>query len=339
MSAPSTDWAVEPAAAAIHDEALVWDQHGCLPLRPNSDAIEDLELYRRCGVDFVSINVGFDVTSPLDTIKVLAAFRQGVRTRSDQYVLVATAADIPAAKKAGRLAVSFDLEGTEPLDGELALVETYYDLGVRTMLIAYNQPNRAGGGCHGDPNSGLTGFGRAVVAEMNRVGMLVDATHCSPQTTFELFEASSTPVVFSHSVPLGVRRHERNVSDEQMRACAATGGVVGINGVGIFLGENDASTGAIIRAIEYAVGVVGPAHVGIGLDYVFDQDELTVYLEQNRDTFPVGSGYGDYSPYQFVSPTQLPEVTESLLALGYGNEVVGGIMGGNFLRVAEQTWR
>jgi membrane dipeptidase len=339
VSDPRADWSVEPVAAALHDEALVWDQHGCLPLRPNADAIDDLELYRRSGVDFVSVNVGFDVTSPLDTIKVLAAFRQGVRARPDRYVLVATGADVPAAKSAGRLAVSFDLEGTEPLDGELALVETYYDLGVRTMLIAYNQLNRAGGGCHGDPKAGLTGFGRAVVAEMNRVGMLVDATHCSPQTTFELFETSRTPVVFSHSVPLGVRRHERNVSDEQMRACAATGGVVGINGVGIFLGENDASTSAIVRAIDYAVDVVGPAHVGIGLDYVFDQDELNTYLEQNRDTFPIGSGYGEYSAYQFVSPAQLPKVTESLLALGYGEDAVRGIMGGNFLRVADQTWR
>ena len=115
--------------------------------------------------------------------------------------------------------------------------------------------------------------------------VLVDATHCSLRTTFELFETSSAPVVFSHSVPLAVRKHERNVSDEQMRACAATNGVVGINGVGIFLGENDASTRAIVRAIDYAVEVVGPAHVGIGLDYVFDQDEAHL-VPSNRIATP-----------------------------------------------------
>jgi membrane dipeptidase len=325
-------------AAELHTDALVWDQHGCLPLRPDPAAIDQLDLYRSSGVDVVSINVGFDVTSALDTLKVLAAFRLGVLTRPDRFVLVSTVADVRDAKATGRLAVSFDLEGTEPLDGELALVSTYYDLGVRTMLMAYNRTNRCGGGCHDDPDQGLTPFGREVVAEMNRLGMLVDATHCSPRTTFDLFEASTAPVVFSHSVPHGVRQHDRNVSDDQMRACAATGGVVGINGVGIFLGENDASTESVVRAVDYAVDVIGPEHVGLGLDYVFDQDELNAYLAENRDTFPSGSGYGEYFPHRFASPAQLPEVTEALLGLGYADEAVGAILGGNWLRVAEQVW-
>ena len=110
-------------------------------------------------------------------------------------------------------------------------------------------------------------------------------------------------------MPLGVRRHDRNISDEQMLGCAATGGVIGINGVGVFLGENDASTAAIVRAIDYAVSVVGPEHVGLGLDYVFDQDELNAYLEANRDTFPPGGGYADYRPWHFVSPKQLAEIS------------------------------
>lgn len=255
-------------AAELHADAIVWDQHGCLPLRPDPDAIDQLDLYRSSGVDVVSINVGFDVTSALDTLEVLAAFRQGVLARPDRFVLASRTADVHRARASGRLAVTFDLEGTEPLDGKLALVSGYYDLGVRTMLIAYNRTNRCGGGCHDDPEQGLTGLGREVVAEMNRLGMLVDATHCSRRTTFDLFEVSAAPVVFSHSVPRGVHAHDRNVSDEQLQACAATGGVVGINGVGIFLGENDASTEAVVRAVDYAVDLIGAEHVGVGLDYV-----------------------------------------------------------------------
>jgi microsomal dipeptidase-like Zn-dependent dipeptidase len=325
-------------AAALHADALVWDQHGCLPLRPDEDAVDELELYRRAGVDLVSINVGMDHTATVDAFKVLAAFRRGLLARSDRYLIASGVADVHEAKRSGRLAVTFDLEGTEPLDGELALLESFRELGVRTVLIAYNLRNRAGGGCHDDPEIGLTPYGRDLVRELNELGMVVDATHCSPRTTFDLFEHSSAPVVFSHSIPTQVYAHERNVTDAQMRACAATGGVVGINGVSLFLGDPDARTEALVRAVDYAVGVVGPEHVGIGLDYVFDQDEVRAHLEQHRDVFPAEAGYADFLPPRFVSPLQLPELTAALLRLGYSEADVRGILGGNFLRVASLVW-
>jgi membrane dipeptidase len=329
---------MDATAAALHADALVWDQHGCLPLRPDEDAVDELELYRRAGVDLVSINVGMDVTPTADAFKVLAAFRRGVLARPDRYLIASGVADVRAAKRSGRLAVTFDLEGTEPLDGELALLEAFYELGVRTVLIAYNLRNRAGGGCHDDPAVGLTPYGRDLVRELNALGILVDATHCSPRTTFDLFELSAAPVVFSHSVPAGVKEHARNVSDAQMRACAATGGVVGINGLGIFLGENDASTEALVRAVDYAVSVVGAEHVGLGLDYVFDQEELRTDLEQHPDVFPADGGYTEGLPH-FVSPLQLRELTAGLLRLGYSEPDVRAILGGSFLRVASLVWR
>jgi microsomal dipeptidase-like Zn-dependent dipeptidase len=330
---------VDARAAALHADALVWDQHGCLPLRPDEAVVEELELYRSAGVDVVSINVGMDHTPTVDALKVLAAFRRGLSARPDRYLLAAGVADVREAHRSGRLAVTFDLEGTEPLDGELTLLEAFRELGVRTVLIAYNLRNRAGGGCHDDPEVGLTPYGRDLVRELNELGILVDGTHCSLRTTFDLFELSSAPVVFSHSVPAGVKLHDRNVTDAQMRACAATGGVVGVNGVGLFLGDNDASTGALVRAVDYAVGVVGPEHVGVGLDYVFGQDELNAHLEQQPDVFPAEGGYADAHPLRFVSPLQLPELTAALLGLGYGDADVHAILGENFLRVASSVWR
>jgi membrane dipeptidase len=322
----------------LYREAVVWDQHGCLPLRPDESAVDDLALYAESGVDFISINVGMDSTPPLDALKVLSAFRHAVLQREDRFALVRSARDVRRARAAGRLAIAFDLEGTEPLDGSLDMIQTYYDLGVRTMLIAYNEPNRAGGGCHGDPEIGLTTFGKAVVREMNRAGMLVDATHCSRKTTFDLFESSTAPVIFSHSVPARIKEHPRNIDDEQMLACAQTGGVIGINGVGIFLGDNDASTKSIVRAIDYAVQLVGPEHVGLGLDYVFDRAELSALIEANATTFPSGYGYTENGPVQFASPAQLPEVTSALMGLGYSSAAIEGILGGNFFRVASQVW-
>jgi membrane dipeptidase len=330
---------VETPAQVLHADALVWDQHGCLPLTPDGSAIDSLELYAESGVDFVSINVGMDATPPLQTLRVISAFRHAVRQRDDRYVLARSAQDVVLAKETGRLAVGFDLEGTEPLDGSLDMIETYYDLGVRTMLIAYNEPNRAGGGCHGNPDVGLTQFGKAVVREMNRVGMVVDATHCSRRTTFDLFELSSSPVVFSHSVPATVKEHPRNIDDAQMLACAETGGVIGINGVGIFLGDNDATTRSLVRAIDHAVELVGSQHVGLGLDFVFDRTELTAFVNGSSNTFPAGYGYIEYGSLEFASPAQLPEVTGALIDRGYSTSDVRNILGGSFLRVANQVWR
>jgi len=322
----------------VYEEALVWDQHGCLPLRPDELAVDDLALYAKSGVDFISINVGMDSTPAADALKILSAFRNGVLQREDRFMLVRSAEDVAHAKATHRLAIACDLEGTEPLDGSVDMVQTYYDLGVRTMLIAYNEPNRAGGGCHGDAETGLTSFGKDVVREMNRVGMLVDATHCSHRTTFDLFELSAAPVVFSHSVPAGVKKHPRNIDDEQMRACAQTGGVIGVNGVGIFLGENDSSSESLVRAIDYAVQLVGPEHVGLGLDYVFDRAELDGFIAASATTFPSGYGYTESGPVQFASPAQLPELASALVDLGYSTDAIKGILGGNFFRVASQVW-
>jgi membrane dipeptidase len=325
-------------ATEFHTDALVWDQHGCLRLSPET-SLDDLERCRASGVDFASINVGFDSIPWAHCVQVLANFRRRVRAEPERYVLVDTVRDVLDAHASGRLAVSFDLEGAEALGGRLAMVEAYHALGVRTMLIAYNQANAAGGGCHGDPEQGLTDFGRAIVAEMNRVGMMVDATHCSVATTMDLFEVSTAPVIFSHSVPIGLKRHDRNITDEQMAKCAATGGVVGINGVALFLGEPDPRTvtaESLLRAIDYVVSIVGPSHVGIGLDHVFDPSELDEYLVANPDRFPKEGGYA--AGLAIAGPELLPALTELMLDAGYPEADVRGILGENFLRVAKEVW-
>jgi membrane dipeptidase len=316
-------------------EALIWDQHACLPLRPDA-SIEGLSAYVDAGIGFVSVNVGFDAMRWEEDLHVLANFRRRVLGNPERFVLVDTIDDVLVARETGRLAVSFDLEGANALDGDVAMVEVFHRLGVRAMLIAYNHANRAGGGCHDDPNQGLTKFGREVVREMNRVGMLVDATHCSRQTTIDLFEFSDAPVIFSHSVPNGVAKHDRNIDDEQMRACAATGGVIGIAGVGLFLGDPTASTEALFRAVDYAVGVVGPRHIGLGLDYVVDQAELDAWMEENPGVFPPGSGYG--AGMAIARPAQIPELAELLRDAGYEERDVRAILGENFLRVAGAVW-
>jgi membrane dipeptidase len=319
-------------AQQIHDRALVWDTHACFPLKPDSD-LSELKRYRDSGVNFVSLNIGMDMDSFENVIQVLARFRNYIASHPDDYVLALTVQDILKAKESGKLAIAFDLEGSDPLLGNINLVSFYYDLGVRQMLLAYNKDNRASGGCM-EGNIGLTDFGKDVIREMNRVGMVVDVSHMSYRATMEAFEVSSSPVIFSHSNPNALRENARNISDEQIKACAQTGGVVGINGIGDFLGGT--SSELIVQNIEYVMNLVGPEHVGIGLDFVVDKQELIEYIEGHPDVYPPDK-VNDY--LSFVEPEQFPEFTELLVQKGYSEQVINGILGGNFLRVAEKVWK
>jgi membrane dipeptidase len=233
----------------------------------------------------------------------------------------------------------FDIEGGNTVEADLGLVEVYYRLGVRWMLLAYNLNNRLGGGCM-DIDSGLTDFGRRVIDEMERVGMVLCCTHVGHRTALEAMEYSHNPVIFSHSNPAAVFPHVRNIPDDLMRACAKTGGVVNVNGVGDFMGltadgEPDNSTTTLVRHIDHVVQTIGPEHVGLGLDYVFDLAEVEQFLAEHPGKFPDIKGSG----YRQVEPERIHDITERLIGLGYDDAAIKGILGDNNLRVARQVWR
>lgn len=325
-------------AKRLFQEHVVWDDHAGFGPDPSVD-LSKLQIWKDAGVDYLSIDVGYDVMDWRMTVKSLAAFRRWILA-ADGYRLVTSVEEVRQAKKAGDLAVTFDLEGMNCLDGSLDMVELYHALGVRQMLFAYNKNNLAGGGCH-NGNEGLSEFGRAVIGEMNRLGMIVDLSHCSHRTTMEAMELSSAPCIFSHSNSRELWDHERNIRDDQVKACAATGGVVGIVGIGIFLGDNDISTATMADHIDHYVNLVGPSHVGIGLDYAFESeggDEgLGSVLESAPDYWPK-SQY-DYPSVDCAHPRQIFELTEELLRRQYKEDDVVAILGGNFMRVAEAVWK
>ena len=329
-------WNVSPEAAALHADALVWDNHACMPLRPDDAFLPQLERCKEAGIDVVSLNVMFDAIAWPDGIHVLAFFRNWILSRPGDYVLAGTADDILRAKADGKLAVAFDIEGMTALGGQVSMVRFYYDLGVRWMLVAYNKNNACGGGCQ-DDDQGLTAFGRQVLDEMARVGMIVCCSHTGERTAMQVFEHAANPVILSHSNPAALQPHPRNVSDRVMRACAETGGVVGITGIGYFLQHQDISPDNFVRHIDYAVERVGPDHVALGLDYVFDEQELKDFLENHRDLFPKSAGYTGST--QMIAPEQMPAITDALLQRGYPESAIRGILGENLLRLGRQVWR
>ena len=319
-------------ASDIHRQSIVWDTHACFPLNPQSD-LSELKRYKDSGVTFVSLNIGMDMDSFENVMRVLARFRSHIAAHPNELILARSVEDIRRAKRENKLAIAFDLEGSNPLCGDLNLISFYYDLGVRQMLLAYNKDNAASGGCM-EGKIGLTEFGRQVVQEMNRVGMVVDVTHMGYRATMDTFAVSTKPVIFSHSNPARLHAHARNISDEQIKACAKTGGVIAINGIGDFLGGKTSEL--FVQHLEYVLNLVGPEHVGIGLDYVIDKQELIDYIQGNPDVFPADR-FEDF--LSFVEPEQLPEISEILYKHGHDEDVIRKVLGGNFLRVAEQTWK
>ena len=324
-------------ARQLIDAVPVWDHHACLPLRPNDPAfLPQLARHKAAGFDAITVNIGFGEQGPEEHLRMIAALRHWLMARPEEYLLLLEADDVERARSTGRLAVGFDIEGANAVGDQLSLIQLYYDLGVRWMLMAYNTSNRAGGGCQ-DEDGGLTNFGRAMVAEMERVGMLLCLSHTGHRTVREVLAMATQPLIFSHSNCSALHPHPRNIPDELIRACAATGGVVGINGVGIFLGKNDISSETYARHLDHVVQLVGPAHVSIALDYVFDMRELEEHLEKMKGTFPPGLGYEMGA--RFVPPAQLEEIVVTLQGWGYSDADLTALLGGNLLRLAKQVWK
>ncbi|MDT4923969.1 MAG: hypothetical protein QOG01_1682 [Pseudonocardiales bacterium] len=315
--------------------SLLWEQHCCLPLTPAAD-VSELTRYSRPGGAYVSVNVGYAPHSKQQALGFLEQFRTGVHD-DERLHLAQSVLDIDAAQVAGRTVVAFDLEDSGPLEGDLDMVERFYDLGVRSLLPTYNLRNAAGSGCLDVVDEGLTGYGRDLVARLNEVGMFVDGSHCSTRTGLDLSAVTTRPMIYSHSGMRAMWDHPRNVTDDQARACAETGGVIGIAGVGIFLGPNTATIDALVVHIDHAVELVGIEHVGLGSDYCFDGDDFTAEAAANPQLFP--AAYTRWGPLNFVAPEDLLCLDDALAQRGYDHAAIAAVLGGNFRRVAGQVWR
>lgn len=315
--------------------ALVWDNHGCLPLRADDRFLPQLERYRAAGADLVSINVGYGEMSWAQHLEILSFMRRWLAERSDQYLLVTKADDAARCRAEGKLGIVFDVEGMVPVQDEPSRVQTLYELGVRWMLIAYNRNNAAGGGCL-DRDGGLTALGRSIIDEMERVGMVLCLSHAGPRTAAEAIEYARGPVIFSHSNAYAVTPHPRNISDSLMLACAHKGGVIGLNGIGLFLGGSDL-TAAFLRHLRHTVDVVGPEHVGLSLDYAFDPAELEEFIRRNPQLFPHGPDQPGVT--QMLPPEVLPRIADALATFNLSDRHIRAILGENWLRIARQVWK
>jgi membrane dipeptidase len=335
FSEAASSWGVNAQSAALHQRSVVWDN--TVPWRDYGDPARReacLPRMKASGHDVVSLTLSGDRDSLPGTIHKIAKERDYFRRRSDEFIVVHSVADIERARVEDKLAVVFHFQGSNPVDNDPAMVELYYQLGIRHILLVYNLKNPVGDGCKERTDAGLSRFGETLVREMNRVGMQVDCSHTGYRTSMDVMETSEMPVIFSHSNALAMNDHPRNLRDDQIKACADTGGVIGINGVGLFLGNNDCSVENQLRHIDYMASLVGAEHLALGSDYTY-HPEVTSPGPWN----PPHTGDVPWSDIQYAPPEQTPKLTEALLARGYSEDDVSGILGGNWMRVARTVWK
>lgn len=217
----------------------------------------------------------------------------------------------------GRVLGLLSIEGAEPLQGRVDILQFFFRLGVRAMGLTWNHRNELADGQLDSPSrGGLTPRGRAVVSEMERLGMVIDCSHLSDASFWDLLEHTNGPIIASHSNVRAIRNHLRNLTDNQIRALAERGGVIGINFLPHFLVDHgEASIDDVVRHIDYIAELVGSQAIGLGSD--FDGISRT----------PIGLEHAG----------KMPALAEALLHRGYSDHDIRNVMGENFLRLLSKT--
>lgn len=326
----------------LHEQLIVID--GTCPLLRRKELVS---LYIEGGVTACAPTVGgsFGAT---ETFRNLGSWHRLIQT-NPSLMLVRKASDIEVAKREKKIGLVFHFQGTEPIETDLNLVEAYREVGVRMVQLSYNVKNRVGDGCEERTDCGLSRFGVDLIRRLNENRIIVDCAHTGYRTTMDAIELSRAPVVFSHANPRAVHGSPRNIRDDQIKAIAATGGLIGINGFPAFVsGSNKPSMDEFINHIDYAVELVGIDHVGLGIDYfefmhpiASDEDAMRMYkasLDIGRWSTASYPPPPYYYPDGMGTPCELPNLTARLVERGYKAEDVGKIMGGNWLRVFRAVW-
>lgn len=252
------------------------------------------------------------------TIQGIDRFYRELERNSHLIAPAISVEDIENVVAGGKVAAILSVEGGEALEGSMAALRMLYRLGVRAMGLTWNCRNELADGVGEDrTGGGLTNFGVEVVREMNRLGMVVDVSHLGQRGFWDVMELSEKPPIASHSNCRAVCDHRRNLGDDQIKALAAAGGVMGMNFYPPFVHENKPTVDILLDHVDHVCGLVGPDHVGLGSDF---------------------DGFVDCQPV-LANSSRMEEITAGLLGRGYGHTDVGKILGGNWMRVFRKVLR
>ncbi|MDI3270535.1 MAG: dipeptidase [Bacillota bacterium] len=314
--------------ASLHEESFVVDAHcdtvldwtdGRRHLTPRTgEGHIDLPRLREGGVNlqifalFVAPEYHHERSLPR-LLQMLDAFYREIEAHRDEMVLCLTTEDMRRAKREGKVGALLSIEGAEPMGRDLARLRIFHRLGGRAMGLVWNGRNDLADGVGEEgTGGGLTRLGVETVREMERLGMMVDVSHLSEKGFWDVVSIATKPFIASHSNARALCDHPRNLKDEQIKALAERGGVMGLNFYAGFLTQGgEATLDDVLDHAEHILQLVGPDHLGLGSDF----DGIS------------------RAPKGLEDASFFPRFTEGLLARGYGEDVVKKVLGGNFLRV------
>ncbi len=258
-----------------------------------------------------------------------------------------TGDDVRTAADQGRTAIFFGFQNPSPIEDDLGLVEICHTLGIRFMQLTYNNQSLLATGCYEDDDTGVTRFGRQVIAEMNRVGMVIDMSHSAERSTLEAIDLSERPIAITHANPAWWHPALRNKSEEVLSALTSAGGMLGLSIYPHHLkGSSDCTVASFCPMAYDAAERYGTQHIGIGSDLCQDQpDSVVAWMRNGRWTKVTDYGEGSASapgfppqPDWFRDSRDFGNIREGLGAVGFDEADVDSLMGGNWLRFYDASF-
>lgn len=331
-------------ARRIHREAIVIDA-----VCPMARYRNSFEKWMAGGATAIGVTADYRGEFLGATVHRLGAWFKKIRSHVDKLIQVLTVGDIYRAKEAGKLGMIFHFQDTLPFEMDIDSIEVYHRLGLRMAVLAYNAKNLVGDGCSERTDSGLSEFGLRVVAELNRLGIVVDCSHTGYRTTMDAVEASSDPVIISHSNAMAVHPSRRNLKDDQIKAIAGNGGVIGLTGWPPCVSSKaKPSLDDLLNHADYIAKLAGVEHLSLGIDYwefmagMCDEERARARYEEQVQEGKWSTRDYPPPPYYFPegieTPEKLPNLTAGLLRRGYGEEEIKEILGLNLIRVFKKVW-
>jgi membrane dipeptidase len=274
------------------------------------------------------------------TVRNIAQMKSLIRANSDLLTLVRSTKDIVQAKQDGKTGIILGFQNAHAFEDDLGHIEAFADMGVRVVQLCYNTQNLIGTGCY-ERDGGLSGYGREVIGEMNRVGIMVDLSHVGPKTSEEAILESKKPVTYSHCLPAGLKEHPRNKSDAQLRFIADHGGFIGVTMFPPFLKRGtEATVDDYVEALDYVIDLVGVDCVGVGTDHTQGYGpEFFDHITHDKGRGRRLTNFGTVlNPEGIRTIGEMPNLTAAMERAGWPASKISKVIGGNWLRVFGDVW-